>query len=738
MLATMLILTLSCSQQAHPLQPFLKANCIDCHGVDAAKGNLNLETLSVSDIDLPTLLQWDRIRTRLHARDMPPLERLRPDPESYRSALTHVESIIDRGAALHACAGAPASRRLNRAQWHHAVKDLLGVNVDVQSLLPADEIGHGFDTVGDTLALSPPLLERFIDAAEVAAALAISDPDEPRLTRHTAAADALSVRGRGQKARGSIRMHSRATASTEVELPKSGTYRIVLHAHGQQAGDEPVRFEMHAADRRIGIVDVPETSTHAHVIDADLPAGMVSIGATFINDYYRPDDPDPAQRDRNAMVSGIEVLGPLDEPQQSTFESALPVAATQAQSDDILRAMVQRLLPLAWRRNTNTADVDAVVAVAVISSDAHHVRLRTALTAILAHPAFLIQMEGDAAPDQQERALSGHEIATRMAMLVWSSVPDAPLHVAARIGALDTADGRRSQLRRMLNDPRGRRLAERFAPQWLQTGRLSAARPDPRQFPGMTKELRQSMQQETIDVFDRILRQDRPWSDLLSSNETVVDADLALHYGIDGVTGDGTMVVQHKGEGCGMLRHAAVLMATSNATRTSPVKRGKWVLEALLDAPPPPPPPGVGLLPGDGADADAGTLRAMLQLHRQDPECSTCHARMDELGYAMESFDAVGRWRADVDDRGLPPGDDAIDGLAGLRDWVLQRDALPRSLARHMLTFAVGRGFDVRDEAAIDAIAEQMRRDGRLSALLEGVIESRPFLFRSSTVPDGT
>jgi hypothetical protein len=608
----------------------------------------------------------------------------------------------------------------------------LGVNVDVHTLLPADEIGHGFDTVGDTLTLSPPLLERFIDAAEVAAAMAISDPAEPNLHRHKASADDLNVKGHARKAGGGVRMYSRATASTTVQLPRAGTYRIVLHAHGQQAGDEPVRLALHADDLSIGTIDVPEASSRAHAIDADLPAGKVSIGATFINDYYRPDDPDPTQRDRNAVVDAIEVLGPLDEPLQSTFESALPLPATQKQADDILRAMVQRLLPLAWRRAVSDAEVNDLVAMASGTSEAHHIRLRTALTAMLSHPAFLIQLEDDPSPRTDERALSGHEIATRMAMLLWSSIPDAPLHLAAQLGELNTAEGRRTQLRRMLIDPRGRRLAQRFAPQWLQTGRLNVARPDPRQFPGMTQELRRSMQQETIDVFDRILRQDRPWRDLLTSNETVVDAALAKHYGIDGVAGEGTHVVHHKGEGCGMLRHAAVLMATSNATRTSPVKRGKWVLEALLDAPPAPPPPGVGLLPGNEQDADASTMRAMLQLHRQDPECSTCHERMDELGFAMESFDAVGRWRADIDDRGLPPGDDPIDGLNGLRDWVLQRDALPRSLARHMLTFAVGRGFDVRDEVAIDAIADRLRRDGRLSALLEGVIESKPFLYRSS------
>jgi hypothetical protein len=712
------------------MRAFFNAHCMDCHDSEASKGDLNLEALVDQPRGSAELLQWDRVRARLQDRSMPPRADRRPNPATYDAVAKHVETMIDTSAAQLATPGSPSGRRLNRTEWQYAVHDLFGVDVTDDIHIPADEIGHGFDTVGDTLSLSPPLLEKFIAATEVAASRIVHDPEHPTYMVQRVSGDDLTVDGAGRSTARGVRMHSLATAGGVFNIDRAGQYQLVFIVHGQQAGSEPVRFSLSIDGQSVATIDVPQDTPTPYTIECDLPAGTVTIDATFINDFYRPDHPDPQERDRNAMVNAIEVRGPIDEPIISDFLASVPMPSSAIDQRRQLRAVVQQVLPLAWRRPIGTHDINAVVGVAMASAHGFHDQLRAAIVTILAHPTFLLRLEGDPPLEDDERMLDGFEIATRMALLVWSSVPDTALLHAASSGALETPVGRSIHLKRMLTDKRSSRFSERFAPQWLQTKRLEHATPDPKQFPNVNAALRASMQREVIDTFDYLLRHDRPWTELLDGRTTIVDAKLAAHYGVVGVPKSGVHKVQRPGPAVGVLGQAAVLLATSNPTRTSPVKRGKWVLEALLDAPPAPPPPGVVPFPNDAKTATPSSIRAMLVAHRADPGCATCHVRMDELGYAMESFDAVGRPRGDVDDLGVLPGDERIDGIAGLRDWVLSRNALPKSLARHVLTYAVGRGFDVRDETAIDIIADQLIQGKRLSVLLEAVIESRPFLFR--------
>jgi len=712
-------------------QTFLDANCIDCHQGPRSKGDVDLASLPLTGGTANDLRLWDRVRARLQARDMPPRIDHRPDPEQYQAVLLHVEHIIDTTAANHTDPGAPAARRLNRTEWRNAVLDVLGVDVDVELLLPADEIGHGFDTVGDTLSMSPPLLERYIEAAEDAAAMAMQNPDNATYSTQRVEAPQLTVQGAGKHHRGVIHMHSRATTQGTFEVPRTATYRIVTHAFGRQAGDQPVRLAVDVDGDRVGTLNVPAEQSAPHSIDVTLPAGQFNVDVTFINDFYRPDHPDPSQRDRNAAVSAIEVQGPLDEPQYSQLQLDFGHTAIAKVRHAQLREFVGAVLPLLWRGLEQPGDVNRIVKLAWNQNGGWPARVRAAIVTMLAHPKFLLRMETDPADGQMERALNNYEIATRMALLLWSSVPDDALRQAAQAGELVTPQGRARQLHRMLVDPRARRLAENFAPQWLQVRRIDTAIPDPAMFPDIDADLRRSMQRETVDTFDRLLRGGHPWTDLLDSNETVVDDALARYYGID-VPDGAPRLVQRSGPGCGVLQQAAILLATSNPTRTSPVKRGKWVLEALLDAPPPPPPPGVDGLPRDGKPTETASFRDLLMQHRQDPACATCHERMDELGFAMERFDAAGKPRNEMDDLGHLPGGLELNGIEGLRDWVLATNAVPRSLARHMLTYAVGRGFDATDEAAIDAVADHLQRERRLLALLEAVIESKPFLHRGA------
>jgi len=316
---------------------------------------------------------------------------------------------------------------------------------------------------------------------------------------------------------------------------------------------------------------------------------------------------------------------------------------------------------------------------------------------------------------------------------------------AARDGRLETAVGRAEQIERMLESPKSEALSRHFATQWLQIRTLDQRLPAADLFPEVEPELLSSMDLETRRFFDELLREDLPVDRLLDADWSWLDERLARHYGIEGVTGDAfrKVFVDPPSDGAGLLRHGSVLLATSNPTRTSPVKRGKWVLEALLDDAPPPPPPGISGLPEDGEVATDATLRELLERHRADPNCAACHIRMDALGFALESFDAVGRQRRvdglgrPIDDRGELPDGTIIEGVSGIRDALLQGDTraeFMRSLARHLATYALGRGLDPRDDEVIDRISESFMKTPTLRSLIHEIVESRLFLYRPSSV----
>jgi hypothetical protein len=389
-------------------------------------------------------------------------------------------------------------------------------------------------------------------------------------------------------------------------------------------------------------------------------------------------------------------------------------------------------------------------------------RLRIGITAILAHPRFLYRLEADPV-DAPVRTLDGAELATRLSLLIWSSVPDEALTTSAADGDLGTAEGRRRAVDRMLRDPRSLALSEHFAAQWLRIRALEDRRPDADRFPGVDASLREAMRMETVLLFDALLREDRPVSELLTTRDTFVNEALARHYGIPGVRGPhmrrvsldglraGAMSAVHGAgaidasggpAGLGVLRHASILLTTSNPTRTSPVKRGKWVLESLLDDPPPPAPAFVPALPRDGEPTEHESLRDLLEQHRADPTCAACHRRMDPLGFALEPFDAVGRPRAQAD--GVPvdasaelPDGTRFDGPAGLRDLLVgaRRPDLVRSLLRHLATYALGRGLDPADDAWIEPALARLPADPTIRALLLAVVESPPFRHRFAPAP---
>ena len=726
--------------------PTFNAYCMDCHGDGMAKGDFALdELIAVPDVDDAD--HWLALRSRLRHRDMPPEGKPRPTEAEYVELEHWVSERINALADQAANPGRIGPRRLNNVEYAATIEDLFGVTIDTAGRFPADGAGEGFDTTADVLTLPPLLLEKYFDAAELVARRAVRDEEHPAWTERTVPAGRLATTGRVM-ARNNVQwMPSRGTVGATFDLPRAGRYTIRFGAYGDQAGEQPVKLKLWTGRTPRGVINVPSERSDPGVYERELElsGGVVEIRLEFVNDYYRPDHPEPGERDRNAAVQWLSVIGPTDQVEPTAFQNSLPDSRPGEPIAESLRRILLDLLPRVWRRPVTEDEIDALLQLADTTGGDDPTltaQLRTCVTAMLVSPSFLLRVEDDASASGPSH-LKGHELATRLSYFLWSTTPDDVLLAAARDGTLDTPEGRREQVERMLADPRARALAEHFATQWLQIRSLPERTPDPRRFPGIDPALLHSMQEETIALFERVIRERRSIWDLLEADSTRVDERLATHYGWEwpeSATG-----LQHfdieVDRPRGIFGHASILTATSNPTRTSPVKRGKWVLEALLDDPPPPPPPGVDALPevtGDQAELEQQNL---LALHNSDPTCRACHARMDPLGLAMEAYDAVGRRRppeliANMNLEATLPGGRTFVGTQGLQELLIGDSAFLRSIARHMLVYALGRGTTFADEALILHLTAALQEESTVHRLILEIVESDAFRFRSHVTED--
>ena len=749
----------------HGLGDLIDVFCLDCHGARRAVGGVDLEALAAdpgdSKIDPGLLL---RVRDRLRARDMPPIEiDLAPEDlaETRPSDAEYLEGVREAGRILavrSASAGVPAVtvRRLGRRELAGTLEELFGAIPDLDErldMLPADDVGHGFDHLGEVLSTSPLHVEKMFDLAEFIAARVVVDPRDPFVEIRSIP---LSETRGGQLRRNGAHLNSRGEVFVRIDVPRPGRYRAEFDLAGQQAGDEPVRFGLRIDRATVRTVDVPEarSAPATHAIEFDVEDSSVQIGAAFVNDFFERATAERKARDRNAVVMGMRLVGPLDPGEPSAFQKMLDSRMSGKGHREGTARVARDLLERCWGRRIETAEAmeiaDRLVATAGAASADEVPRRsdiqRTLVVYALMSPEFLYRVDRPraeaATAEDGSRPLDGHSIARRLASFLRGGPPDARLLTAARQGKLDDERGLLRETRRLLRTVAPRTLAERFAVQWLHVDGVEGLEPDPDRFGDVPIETLADMREETVRAFEEIVREDRPITDLFDSSTTWISPRLAIHYGWDperlGVEAEGFTRVDLAAAdvpqaSLGVLRHASVLMSTSNSTRTSPVKRGKWVLESLLDCPPPPPPPGVDQLPsasGDGGEVKS--LRAMLEAHRADPDCASCHVRMDALGFAMEPLDAVGRWRSmegdrDLDAAAVLPDGTRIDGPFDLRDVLVRDPELLRSFAKHLLVFALGRGPEWRDESLIDEIVRATIARPTVAAAVEIIVLSDAF-----------
>ena len=733
------------------ITPVLREYCYACHGPDQQTKGIGLHQYSNQAEILKDRKTWEKVLEKIKFGQMPPADEPRPSDQQRRQLVAWLESmLLDVDCSLARDPGRVTIRRLNRVEYNNTIRDLIGIDLQPADEFPTDDVGEGFDNIGDVLSLSPLLLEKYINAAERIASEAIVTLDPAMTKPRRRQNNQLHAHGGvQQRDNGDFFMYSRATVEAQFEFSRTGTYLLRAIAGAQQAGPEPAKLEFRLDGEQVDVVTIQATvgDPQPYEVRIAVQGGNRKFSASFINDYYRPDDPDPANRDRNMVVRALEVAGPVD-----VDPGALPdshqrlVVARPDDGKSVAAAAQENLQPLLARAFRRPVEGDEVgpyvrlVELAVGKGGSFERGMQVAVSAILISPSFLFRIEQDPSPADANpiRILNNYELATRLSYFLWSSMPDDELFQLARQGQLHQQEVLRQQVHRMIADEKSSALVENFAGQWLNLRNLSDVTPDPDQFGAFDDNLRESMRRETLLLFESVMREDRSVLDILNADYTYVNEQLASHYGIPEVVGADFRKVQLSGHPRrGVLTHASILTLTSNPTRTSPVKRGKWILENLLGTPPPDPPVDVPELAETQKAAPGLSLKEQLKLHRQDHSCAVCHLEMDSLGLGLENFDALGRWRErdgdlPIQPSGGLPGGETFSGPTELIELLVQRKIqYSRTLARKMLTYALGRGIEFYDRCALDIIVESMAaNDYRFSVLVSEVVFSEPFRMR--------
>ena len=734
------------------LDTTLDQYCTTCHNDRSLRAGLSLEGVRGDDVAAHTPV-LEKVLRRLRTGEMPPPTRPRPSESTTAQLVTWLETSLDRVARDAPDPGAPAIHRLNRAEYRNAVRDLLGIDLDHARDLPADDSGYGFDNIGDVLTVSPLHIEKYVSAARRVSRLAIGTATpQPVVEKYTPPS------GSRNEAIAGLPPNQRGGTLFRHFFPFYADYTITVRIRGRRILHMPTpRLDVRVDGERVRLFEADyeneeaNQGTRNYEVSITLPAGDHTIGAGFLTEYATdPQDP----RDRQSAgysVDYVLVGGPFDatgvgesESQQRIFVCRPgPGSAEEPCARRILTTLARR----AYRGLVTPRDIDPLMTLfaegrADGESFAHGIEM--GLSGVLVAPRFLFRapVVPDGGRPGEVYRLSDLDLASRLSFFLWSSIPDEELLSLAEEGVLSEPRVLDGQIARMIADPKSWALVENFGGQWLHLRNVADWAPDPERYRGFDESLRYAFQQETELFLEHLIREDRSVLDLIDADYTFVNERLANFYGIDGVEGGYFRRVSLEGTNRGgVLTQGSVLMVTSYPTRTSPVLRGKWVLENLLGAPPPPPPPDVPAL-ADVAETSAVSLREALEQHRASTACSVCHARLDPLGFALEGFDAVGRFRTtddgmSIDDSGALPDGTRVDGPSGLRDVLLARRVeVVETLAEKLLTYAIGRGLEASDRPALREIRRRVEsEDYRFSALVEGIVDSVPFRMRR--IPEG-
>jgi uncharacterized protein DUF1592/uncharacterized protein DUF1588/uncharacterized protein DUF1587/uncharacterized protein DUF1585/uncharacterized protein DUF1595 len=769
------------AEAANPASDVVTKYCVTCHNDRTRTGNLTLEQVDTDHAER-SADTWEKVVVKLRSRAMPPPGARRPDNASYDAAAGWLESALDLAAAAHPNPGRPAGlHRLNRTEYANAIRDLLGVEIDAAAMLPPDSQAGGFDTNADALSMEPALLDRYLTAAARISRLAVGDATiRPTVERYTAVkgnANEQTWLWQTDRLGEDFPLGSQGGIAARHYFPLDGEYvfkirlgrtyadvirglhvssDIEIRVDGVRVGHFAIGgADLAAADPDRAGKNSLYTADEALQVRVPLKAGLREVVATVVKtDHVRPEGLGPARipiwnRESDVpsfplAISSLLIDGPYAGRVAEDSPSRHRIFVCQTSDLACATRILSTLARRAYRRPATSDDVQTLLAFYKQGRGSFDAGIRAALERVLVSPDFLFRIEVD--PPRFARGaayrLSDVELASRLSFFLWSSIPDDELLDAAIRGTLHDADVFERQVRRMLADPRARTaLVSNFFGQWLQTRNVWLLTPDVnRKFPWFDDNLRSAFVREAELFLDDQLQGDRSVVELLSAKDTFLNEQLARHYGISGVYGSHFRRVTLADERrWGLLGKASVLAVTSYPTRTSPTVRGKWLLENILSAPVPPPPPDVNTtLEAEKTDAALST-RQMLERHRSNPACASCHSRMDPLGFSLENFDAIGQWRttdgdAPIDASGVLLDGTRVDGPASLRAALLaNREQFVKTVAGKLLSYAIGRELDYADAPAVRSIVHASAPDDyRWSSVILAVVKSVPFQMRRS------
>ena len=784
---------------ASQYRALLDRYCVTCHNEKLLTAGLSLSNVDAGNVGEDAEV-WEKVAGKLRTGEMPPAGMPRPDQPAYDAFAKYLVTELDRAAEANLNPGRPAVQRLNRAEYTNAIRDLLVLDINAELLLPADDSSYGFDNIGDVLTVSPTLLERYMSAATKISRFAIGDPAigpasetyevSPRLLQRDRVSEHLPFGSRGGIA---IRHH----------FPLDGEYTIKILLQRDRVLDIRGLAEPHQIDIRLDGETIRQFTvggegksksqengqeqygskagdngqeSYERTADANLEfrfsakAGTRVVGITFLDRNPKPEGVllrlvVASQYVQNDDVPGVGIVtitgpynttGPGDTPSRrrvfmcrpASSAPGNPAGSNENGEQQCARRILSTLARRAYRRPVTDRDVQTLLSFYQDGRNkgGFEAGIGLALRRMLVSPEFLFRVERDpagVAPNTAYR-ISDLELASRLSFFLWSSIPDDELLDLAERGQLKDSAVLERQVLRMLADARSRALVSNFAGQWLYLRNMLQVVPDPEAFPDFDENLRNAFHRETELFFESMLREDRSVLDLLDADYTFLNERLARHYQIPNIYGNHFRRVKLSDERRrGLVGQGSILTVTSYPSRTSPTFRGKWLLENILGAPPPPPPDNVPALTDRGKDGKILSVREQMEAHRVNPACSGCHARMDPLGFALENFDAIGRWRTTsgnntpVDSSGVLPDGTKFQGPAELRKVLLsRREELVSTITEKLLTYALGRGVEFTDAPAIRRIVrETAPSEHRWSSLILQIVQSTPFQMRRSQEP---
>jgi hypothetical protein len=774
-------------------QRLLDRYCVTCHNEELNTGSFRLDNVDLAQVAENGAI-WEKVIQKLSVGEMPPPDKPQLSKGAHNAFLSHLVTTLDGVAAASPNPGRPGAHRLNRTEYTNAIRDLLGLEIDGSMFLSGDSPDFGFDNIADSLKLTPMMLGRYISAAARISKLAIGDINtlpsnqiystSKELMQDDRMGDDFAFGSRGGM---SVSHHfpldGEYILKAEIEIPNPALApdyfqrsdageQLYLRLDGEQVekfqvglpwkfskgywkakrfvSDDSVSPEEYAARERAGAFEARvAVKAGTHTITAEFLERTLAYEGLRPEHYpsYYNFDFDILQHEEPGVLT-IHITGPYnvtglgdESPSRQKIFTRYPSAPEE--ETEVATEILSTLARRAYRRPVTAGDMDTLLTFYNQGRDkgGFEFGIRTALEYILVDPEFLFRVEtqpkGLATGDAFE--LNEIDLASRLSFFLWSTIPDEELLGIAERGELRNPGVLEGQVQRMLADDRSVSLVGNFATQWLYLRNMEVVAPDPMIFPEFDGELRAAMRRETELLFTSQLREDRSVPELLSANYTFLNQRLAEHYGIPGVTGSQFRRVElndpNRG---GLMGQASIWTVTSYSTRTSPVKRGKWILENLLGMPPPPPPGGIPPLPEPSKETAGMTLRQLFEEHRKAPECASCHVKMDPLGFALENFDAIGKWRTHnalglpLDTRGSMPDGTFLEGPAGLRDVLKSmEDDFTQTAVQKLLVYALGRGLEYYDQPVVRQIMRDSKSDDyRWSSIILGIVNSTPFQMR--------